>query len=201
MSVITALGQIAVREDESRTRWLLLPTGTAANRAFLSRLAINDEERRLLAMPSRDIEVRMDGNLGRGEAAVMDMVARIVRRESYFRAVLIHSRGQPAASRCANRCASLNSVPRFLECVRIPGFQGGACSSCIWQSHGSRCAHTRLPPPADNDEDDDDDEDDEDDEDDDDDGSEDDRARVPVSRRIDNAGLAGSSPSRAITLF
>ncbi|KAL0938276.1 uncharacterized protein CTRU02_204886 [Colletotrichum truncatum] len=88
------------------------------NRAFLLSLAINNDERNALALPSHDIEVRMTGNM-----SVQEFVASIIRRSSYFIAIIIQSRGRTMPA-CASKCATSGS-PRFREC----------------QSHGARCSH------------------------------------------------------------
>lgn len=77
-------------------RWLRLPTGTAACRLLFQQLSINDEEQRLVAMPSGSDGRQFGLGCGGGD----NMAARIIRRESYFRAVLIHSRGNPAPVSC-----------------------------------------------------------------------------------------------------
>ena len=32
------------------------------------------------------------------------------------------------------------NFPRFVGCVRMPGYFGGACANCIWSDHGARCS-------------------------------------------------------------
>ncbi|GKT51603.1 uncharacterized protein ColSpa_11784 [Colletotrichum spaethianum] len=117
-------GNIGMHTDASGGRWLRLPTGNANNRALLLALAINDEERLIINMPSRDIEIRVTSN-----TSVQQFVASIIRRQGYFLAVLVQSRGR-AAIACGNKCATTDS-PRFRQCTRIPTFQGGACAECV----------------------------------------------------------------------
>lgn len=94
--------------------------------------------------------------------------AKIIRRESYFRAVIVQSRGNVAGG-CSQKCGRASTNRRFEACVRIDGYQGGACAECVWQSHGARCDHHDDNQPSDSDDDDSDDEDyDSEDEDDDD---------------------------------
>lgn len=63
-----------------------------------------------------------------------------VRREGYFRALLVQSRGEVMPG-CDQRCGCSGGSLPFLECVRVPDFQDGACGSCVWQSRGLRCDH------------------------------------------------------------
>jgi Protein of unknown function (DUF3716) len=32
------------------------------------------------------------------------------------------------------------NFPRFVGCVRMPGYFGGACANCIWSDHTARCS-------------------------------------------------------------
>ncbi|PSR77835.1 hypothetical protein BD289DRAFT_137650 [Coniella lustricola] len=89
---------------------------------------MNTDEDRVIAMPSRNVEIRVSVN-----EDLRRLTARILRREGYFRAILVHSRGHPSNSPCANKCARNNGVP-FSGCVRLPDFQDGACSACVWAS-------------------------------------------------------------------
>ncbi|KAK0714104.1 hypothetical protein B0T26DRAFT_874062 [Lasiosphaeria miniovina] len=97
-----------------------------------------DDERRVVAMPSVDVEVRV---LAADRASVHFLFARIIRRESYFRALLVQSRGTRVRP-CPEKCGNPNASPKFRHCVRVPSFQGGAYAECVWQSHGSRCSHS-----------------------------------------------------------
>ncbi|GJC83446.1 hypothetical protein ColLi_06284 [Colletotrichum liriopes] len=130
----SAFGNIRVTQVPGGDRWLLLPTGTQGNRQLLLALSINDEERNVINMPSRDIQVRITGNVN-----IQQFIAGIIRRQGYFLAILVQSRGR-AAIACGNKCAT-TANPRFQGCFRIPTFQGGACAECVWQSHGARCTH------------------------------------------------------------
>ncbi len=102
--------------------------------------SLQGEERRVIAMPSRDIEIRVP-------SADVDelrfLIARIIRRESYFRAILVQSRGQHVY-RCPQKCGNPNAANKFRHCVRLGDYQGGACAECVWQSHGNRCGHSNA---------------------------------------------------------
>ena len=91
----------------------------------------------MAAMPSHDVELRVALNTN-----VQEFIAKIIRRERYFRAVLVQSRGVRPAHDCQERCgrASRGTKP-FVECRVLAGFQGGACAACVWQSHGIRYDH------------------------------------------------------------
>ncbi|GKT45154.1 LOW QUALITY PROTEIN: uncharacterized protein ColSpa_05335 [Colletotrichum spaethianum] len=103
-------GNIGMHTDASGGRWLRLPTGNANNRALLLALAINDEERLIINMPSRDIEIRVTSN-----TSVQQFVASIIRRQGYFLAVLVQSRGrwrlrrQSHGARCTHRGRDVDS--------------------------------------------------------------------------------------------
>jgi hypothetical protein len=71
---------------------------------------------------------------------MQEVWAKIVRREGYFRAVIIQSRGN-VAGRCSQKCNNPRVTRRFESCVRLDGFCGGACAECVWQSHGRLCGH------------------------------------------------------------
>jgi hypothetical protein len=90
----------------------------------------------MAALPSHDVIVRVP--LG---TDLRLFVAKIVRREGYFRALLVQSRGAVQATACAHRCGGGPGPTPFEECRTLPGYQGSACGSCIWQSHGIRCDH------------------------------------------------------------
>ncbi|KAL5430874.1 hypothetical protein PMIN07_012586 [Paraphaeosphaeria minitans] len=112
-----------------------LPTGSPGMRAFMQSLAVDDEEARVAQMPSQDIVVQIPvgTNLQR-------WAARVVRREGYWQAVLIQSRGQVQNEPCAHSCGTANAGNRvFLDCRAIPGYKSGSCGACVWKSHGARC--------------------------------------------------------------
>ncbi|KAK0718500.1 hypothetical protein B0T26DRAFT_752415 [Lasiosphaeria miniovina] len=109
-----------------------------ANKASRRMQRLKDDERRVVAMPSVDVEVRV---LAADRASVHFLFARIIRRESYFRALLVQSRGTRVRP-CPEKCGNPNASPKFRHCVRVPSFQGGAYAECVWQSHGSRCSHS-----------------------------------------------------------
>ncbi|KAK6208351.1 hypothetical protein QIS74_00958 [Colletotrichum tabaci] len=151
---MTPMGAVTVRTDAGGTRWVTLPTSTAHNRTFFITLSINEEEREVARMPSRDIEIRLPA----GED-VSFLLAKIIRREGYFRAVLVQSRGQ-AVNACPQKCGRGAGTLRFRACTRIATYQNGACAECVWQSHGARCQHYGRGS-YDNDDDDDDEDSDE----------------------------------------
>ncbi len=91
----------------------------------------------MVAMPSRDIEICVSAA---DLADLRNVAAHIVRRESYFRAILVQSRGT-VVRRCPQKCGNPNASPKFRHCVRLRDYQAGACAECVWQSHGARCAH------------------------------------------------------------
>jgi hypothetical protein len=70
-------------------------------------------------------------------------------RPSYINAILIQTRGVVGVEcRFPDQCPG-----NFLECVRLPGFWGGACGNCKWRDHGARCPlydenELRLPVPV-----------------------------------------------------
>ncbi|GKT63900.1 hypothetical protein ColTof4_04525 [Colletotrichum tofieldiae] len=47
-------------------------------------LSINDKERNVINMPSRDIQVRITGNVN-----IQQFIAGIIRRQEYFLAILV----------------------------------------------------------------------------------------------------------------
>ncbi|KAI1345304.1 hypothetical protein F5Y01DRAFT_300875 [Xylaria sp. FL0043] len=126
-------------EDNGAIEVYRLPTGAPACRAFMQSLCMNQEEGILAAAPSVDITFRVS----RGDN-LADAQAKFVRREGYFRALLVQSRGAVAAAPCADGprggCRSHNGAP-FGACRRVPGFQGGACAACVWRSHGACCSN------------------------------------------------------------
>ncbi|KAI1172689.1 hypothetical protein F4777DRAFT_601312 [Nemania sp. FL0916] len=132
-----AFASTTVRAGPQGSSWLILPTSQPQNRALLGQLAINDDESRVAALPSVDIEIRL-----RPGEDVRALCAKIIRREGYFRAVLVQSRGQVSPA-CANKCGSERGGGTFpfRECRTLPGFQDGACGSCVWHSHGRKCTH------------------------------------------------------------
>lgn len=129
---------------------ITLPTGQPACRQFMQSICINvrnllllfiantdlikDDEAHVGALPSHDVVVELP--------AGTDMrlwIAKLVRREGYFRALLVQSRGRLVGTPCRHRCGGNTGPSPFTECRRLAGFQGGACGSCVWQSHGARC--------------------------------------------------------------
>ncbi|KAF2726444.1 hypothetical protein EJ04DRAFT_530272 [Polyplosphaeria fusca] len=133
---VTAPMSVVVLDVVGSRQRVRLPTGTAAGRAFMQGLCINDEEVAMAALPSHNVIVLVSQSTD-----LCLFVAKIVRREGYFWTLLVQSRGAVHATACAQRCGGgLGAVP-FKDCRMLPGYQRGACGSCIWQSHGSRCQH------------------------------------------------------------
>ncbi|KAI6351093.1 hypothetical protein MCOR25_010153 [Pyricularia grisea] len=137
-AIPTPFGNLVVRSSSGGGFWLTLPTGSTGMRAFMAGLAINQEEARVCAMPSRDIEIKISSS---HPEEIRFLAARILRRESYFRAILVQSRGHNSR-RCPQKCGNPNASPKFRHCVRLRDYQDGACGECVWQSHGARCAHS-----------------------------------------------------------
>ncbi|KAI6384198.1 hypothetical protein MCOR23_011803 [Pyricularia oryzae] len=135
-TVDSIAGPIIVRRTQDEI-WITLPISSANNRIFFRTLAINDSERALAALPSRDIEIRV----ATGSAKeIRHLFATIIRRESYYRAVLIQSRGRTAV-RCPSKCGNPNAFPKFRHCVRLPPYHNGACAKYIWQNRAAQCSH------------------------------------------------------------
>lgn len=99
-------------------------------------LFVQDDEVRVAMMPSHDVAVLVPAGTNFNL-----FIAKIVRREGYFRAVLVQSRGRLMATACSQRCGGGPGAIPFEECRTVAGFQAGACGSCVWQSHGARCQH------------------------------------------------------------
>ncbi|KAI6415038.1 hypothetical protein MCOR21_011527, partial [Pyricularia oryzae] len=89
-----------------------------------------DFKRAFAALPSRDIEIRV----ATGSAKkIRHLFATIIRRENYYRAVLIQSRGRTVI-RYPSKCGNPNAFPKFRHCVRLPPYHNGAYAECIWQN-------------------------------------------------------------------
>lgn len=88
------------------------------------------------ALPSHDIVVELPLNTD------LDLwCAKAIRREGYFRAILVQSRGALVQA-CPQRCGrGAGGASPFTECRALATYQNGACGSCVWQSHGKRCEH------------------------------------------------------------
>ncbi|KAJ2979708.1 hypothetical protein NUW58_g7132 [Xylaria curta] len=107
-------GTVSILRRDGVYDWILLPvTNTAVDTAFRA-LCMSDEERAVVNRPGSDITTRIV------RADCLSMLAEIVRCESCFRAVLVHSRGRSASSPCTNKCARDNdsSLP-FLSCYSV----------------------------------------------------------------------------------
>ncbi|RWA11937.1 hypothetical protein EKO27_g3183 [Xylaria grammica] len=125
-------------EDNGLTGVYSLPTGSRACRAFMQTLCMNQEEGVIAGYPSNNIMFQV----ARSDV-LADVQAKLIRREGYFWAILVQSRGfvVPACRDGARGgCLSHSGAP-FTSCRRVPGFQGGACGACVWRSHGARCSH------------------------------------------------------------
>ncbi|KAL2276569.1 hypothetical protein FJTKL_00808 [Diaporthe vaccinii] len=107
------------------SRIVILPTGHFLNRTFVDSIAINADERAVVARHSHDMRILCDINMRPSE-----VIGHIIRRPSYFHAMLIQSRGQDGG-RCTKCAQGDPNTRRFEGCYRIPGFQGGACAGCV----------------------------------------------------------------------
>ncbi|KAI6329602.1 hypothetical protein MCOR28_011800, partial [Pyricularia oryzae] len=93
ISIVDSIaGPIIVRRTQDKI-WIILPISSANNRTFFRTFAINDFERAFAALPSRDIEIRVVTGSAK---EIRHLFATIIRRENYYRAVLIQSRGRIA---------------------------------------------------------------------------------------------------------
>jgi hypothetical protein len=109
--------------------WLTSALTYVISFLFLFSLAnffVQDTEDTLAALLSRDITVSLDLNVD-----ICLWVAKVVRCQGYWLAVLVQSRGVQVAN-CGYRCARAGGGVPFMECVRYAGTQGGACGACIW---------------------------------------------------------------------
>ncbi|KAF1980265.1 hypothetical protein BU23DRAFT_625445 [Bimuria novae-zelandiae CBS 107.79] len=127
-------GNVVAAPAGGRLR-IVLPTGQPGNRRLMQGLCVNDDEMALALAPSQDIVVLVPAGTN-----LALFVAKIIRREGYFRAVLVQSRGVLRAG-CPQRCGGGPGALPFVECRTVADFQGGACGSCVWQSRGARCGH------------------------------------------------------------
>ncbi|KAI6498672.1 hypothetical protein MCOR11_003794 [Pyricularia oryzae] len=110
-----------------------VPAGPAVSIVDSIAGPIIDFERAFAALPSRDIEIRVA--TGSAEE-IRHLFATIIRRESYYRVVLIQSRGRTAV-RYPSKCGNSNAFPKFRHCVRLPPYHNGACVKCIWQNRAA----------------------------------------------------------------
>ena len=88
------------------------------------------KQRALWALPDRDIEAFA----GRWQ------ITNVVRRDSYFNATLIQSRGDRTAPPCT-RCARNPGRGPFVHCVRAPGHFDGCCGNCKWPDYARQCSY------------------------------------------------------------
>ncbi|KAI0860373.1 hypothetical protein F4860DRAFT_479637 [Xylaria cubensis] len=91
----------------------------------------SDEERRVHALGAWDVDIRLPCR-NRDDA-----FANLVRRDGYFKAVLIQAHGSLAAAPCANKCGKARAgCAPFRECCTLPTLPNnlfdGACSSCMY---------------------------------------------------------------------
>ncbi|KAI0096742.1 hypothetical protein GGR51DRAFT_566998 [Nemania sp. FL0031] len=124
---VSWFGHFVRTEDNGRTEVYMLPTGSTACREFMLRLSMNQDEAILAAANSSDIlfKVAASDNLA-------DVQAKLIRREGYFRAILIQSRGinvqapvLPCRDGPRSGCASHNGSP-FVGCRTAAPFAAGA---------------------------------------------------------------------------
>ncbi|KAI0421057.1 hypothetical protein F5X98DRAFT_329963 [Xylaria grammica] len=101
-------------------------------------LCMNSEEGIIAAAPSHDVLFRV----ARSDV-LADVQAKLIRREGYFRALLVQSRGVvvPVCREGARGGCHHHGGAPFFSCRHVPGFQGSACGACVWRSHGARCSH------------------------------------------------------------
>lgn len=89
-------------------------------------------------MPLNDVRILVDIGMGTTDL----VVAKIIRRDSYFTALLIAAAGSVAAGDeiCKHSCGNLAAgTTTFASCVRVIRYQHGACANCIWKSHAAKC--------------------------------------------------------------
>ena len=84
-------------------------------------------------MPSIDVDLKIPN----GPQNLRRLFAQIIRREGYFRALLIQSRGTVQANYSEKYVKS--SSYKFLDCRTIPSFYRSACTKCVWQLYSARC--------------------------------------------------------------
>lgn len=114
-------------------RGLILHLTHPVSHATLRALVKNQAERDLLALPGTDIRL----SVGDDNTTATDVIAKIIRRDSYFLAVLVARAGHPKPVRCDHRCANRNFP--FDQCLAVVGQQHNACANCVWDSHAARC--------------------------------------------------------------
>jgi hypothetical protein len=71
-------------------------------------------------------------------------------RPGYVIALLIHMKGMQNAEPCDNCRAAYDGrspFPHYVGCISLFGFQGGACSNCVWPRSASYCSHHDQYPP------------------------------------------------------
>ncbi|TGJ76028.1 hypothetical protein E0Z10_g10923 [Xylaria hypoxylon] len=115
-----------------------------------------NEERAICRLGAWSVNIRLS------RANRSDALANLVRRDSYFKAILTHAHGSLAAAKCANECGNARSgCTPFTECRTLAnGAFDGVCSACQYQWHAVQCSHhaNNQQPPSESLDDDDDDE-------------------------------------------
>ncbi|KAJ4413616.1 hypothetical protein N0V82_008438 [Gnomoniopsis sp. IMI 355080] len=102
----------------------------------LRALCKNSEETAISYLPLADVRLEVAANMGNTQL----ILAKIVRRDSYFTALLVAAAGGISNTECGHSCGNpASSTHPFTECIRVANYQGGACATCIWKSHAARC--------------------------------------------------------------
>lgn len=64
--------------------------------------------------------------------SVQEILLKIVRRDSYFTALIVAACGQQKAVPCSHTYGNPNSSSRpFSQCYWVPGYQSNGCAACI----------------------------------------------------------------------
>lgn len=95
---------------------------------------LQDEELNALRRQSTNVHIRILAH-----EDIDRLCTSIIRFPNRFRALIIASRGE-IVDKCTNKCTN-PSIWRFPSCIVIPGFEGGACAECVWNSDGHNCGH------------------------------------------------------------
>ncbi|KAI1299886.1 hypothetical protein F5Y03DRAFT_397397 [Xylaria venustula] len=59
-------------------------------------------------------------DIGLAERGLDDALANLIRRDGFFRAILVHSHGTLRNDRCANKCGHRNGSSLSLQCMLHP---------------------------------------------------------------------------------
>lgn len=95
----------------------------------MAQLCHNPLQRAILSLPGRDVTYI----IGRITPAQV-----YTNRPSYVNGILIQRAGQAHGFGPCTKCTRNSSAP-FTRCLYVPGHFGGACGSCKWRDHASRC--------------------------------------------------------------